>query len=211
MPKDQGKNNKQNLQLNIQMFVCYEAKQPHILESGVAWRWVDKTSGWQLEMVFTFHLAAMAPFGACLTLKYIWQGSCAERRRLQGVVTKEKQRQFLSQTKYLYPTDRKDFFRFIGCLIFSIFSIRAKAQKRLSGWLEEKASQSPFLCLHQWAKMGKWCSHFTGVFHYSDTLSLLTVFVSLLPCRQVGHGLQPVEIATFQRRKAERQLVRNKP
>ncbi|XP_016015890.1 retinal guanylyl cyclase 2 isoform X1 [Rousettus aegyptiacus] len=28
---------------------------------------------------------------------------------------------------------------------------------------------------------------------------------------QVGHGLQPVEIATFQRRKAERQLVRNKP
>lgn len=45
MPKDQGKNNKQNFQLNIQMFVCYEAKQPHILESGVAWRWVDKTSG----------------------------------------------------------------------------------------------------------------------------------------------------------------------
>ncbi|EHH61140.1 Retinal guanylyl cyclase 2 [Macaca fascicularis] len=28
---------------------------------------------------------------------------------------------------------------------------------------------------------------------------------------QVGHGLQPVEIAAFQRRKAERQLVRNKP
>ncbi|XP_041597864.1 retinal guanylyl cyclase 2 [Vulpes lagopus] len=28
---------------------------------------------------------------------------------------------------------------------------------------------------------------------------------------QVGHGLQPVEIAAFQKRKAERQLVRNKP
>ncbi|XP_073918565.1 retinal guanylyl cyclase 2 [Castor canadensis] len=28
---------------------------------------------------------------------------------------------------------------------------------------------------------------------------------------QVGHGLQPAEIAAFQRRKAERQLVRNKP
>ncbi|EPY73885.1 hypothetical protein CB1_002510001 [Camelus ferus] len=28
---------------------------------------------------------------------------------------------------------------------------------------------------------------------------------------EVGHGLQPVEIAAFQRRKAERQLVRNKP
>ncbi|XP_040120996.1 retinal guanylyl cyclase 2 [Oryx dammah] len=28
---------------------------------------------------------------------------------------------------------------------------------------------------------------------------------------QVGHGLQPVEIAAFQRRKAEKQLVRNKP
>ncbi|KAM4818670.1 retinal guanylyl cyclase 2 [Thomomys bottae] len=28
---------------------------------------------------------------------------------------------------------------------------------------------------------------------------------------QVGHGLQPMEIAAFQRRKAERQLVRNKP
>ena len=45
----------------------------------------------------------------------------------------------------------------------------------------------------------------------SATCSLLTIFVLLLPHRQVGHGLQPVEIAAFQRRKAEKQLVRNKP
>ena len=42
-------------------------------------------------------------------------------------------------------------------LRFSIFSpIRAKAQKRPSGWLGKRASRSPFLCPHQWAKMGKW-------------------------------------------------------
>lgn len=45
MPKYHGKNDEQNLKLSIQVFTCYEAKQPHIPKDGAAWQQVDKTSG----------------------------------------------------------------------------------------------------------------------------------------------------------------------
>lgn len=36
MPKDHGENDEQNLKLSIQVFTCYEAKQPHIPKDGAA-------------------------------------------------------------------------------------------------------------------------------------------------------------------------------
>lgn len=132
--------------------------------------------------------------------------------RFQGMMMKIIQRQFLSQNKCLYPIDQKDFFKFIACLKFSIFSIvRAKAQKRPASWLGKKVSQSPFLCPHPWAK---WVSEVHTLLEPCYVLpchTLFTIFVVLLHCSQVGHGLQLVVIAAFQRRKTERQLVRNKP
>lgn len=45
MPKAQGIDDKQNLQLSMQMFGSYEVKQTHIPKDGAAWQRVDKTSG----------------------------------------------------------------------------------------------------------------------------------------------------------------------
>lgn len=94
---------------------------------------------------------------------------------------------------------------------FRIFYSKGKAEETF--WLvgKKKVSQSPFLCPHQWAK---WVSEVHTLLESSYVLfchTLFTIFVALLHCSQVGHGLKLVVIAALQRRKAERQLVKNKP
>lgn len=76
------------------------------------------------------------------------------------MLTLGEQRLFLSWNECLYPTDQRMLLEKLTLmwLRLSVFSIRAKAQKRPSGLLEKKVSRNLFLYLLQWAKMGKWNS-----------------------------------------------------
>lgn len=163
MPKDHGKNDEQNLKLSIQVFTCYEAKQPHIPKDGAAWRQVDKTSGWHLKwcslfMWLLWQLMELAwPSG-------IYSKQAMQEGRFQGVMTKGKQRQFLSQNKCLYPIDQKDFFRFIACLhFFHILYSKGKGTEETFWLVGKKGFTKPLLVPPPVGKVGKWSSHFIRV------------------------------------------------